>query len=87
MKPDVNVRRVLYRLGLIESLDTSQKTLKQIQTIGEKMAKANKVKIVEVDYALYMYEAGEKPFVKYAVFGDVPKCEMCGLTKFCKYES
>ena len=85
MKTDLNVRRVLFRLGLLDSEVSTPKTYKQIQTIGRKMAEAVSVKVAVIDYVLYMYGAGEKPFVKYAICGKVPKCDECPLTSFCDF--
>ena len=85
MKTDLNVRRVLYRLGLLDSEAPTPETYKQIQIVGRTMAEAVGVKVAVIDYTLYMFGAGEKPFVKYAVCSKVPKCNECPLTKFCQY--
>ena len=87
IKPDSNVRRLLFRLGLIESEAPTPQTYKQIQVIGRSMAKANKVRMMVVDFTLYMYGSGEKPFVKYAICGKVPRCNECTITKFCQYHT
>jgi len=76
-KPNLNVMRVLFRLGLIDDNKKNLATYKQIQEIAKKMAKAARVSMAVVDFTLYMYGAGEKPFVKYAVCGKVPKCNIC----------
>ena len=83
IKPDSNVMRLLFRLGLTESEAPTPQTYKQIQEVGKNMAKANKVRMMVVDFALYMFGAGEKPFVKYAVCSKVPKCGERPLTRFC----
>ena len=83
IKPDLNVVRVLFRLGLIDDNKKNLTTYKQTQEIGKRMAKANKVRMAVVDFTLYMYGAGEKPFVKYAVCGKVPKCNICELRQYC----
>ena len=87
MKTDLNVRRVLYRLGLLDSDASTPKILTEIQTIGRKMAEAVSVKVAVIDYTLYMFGSGEQPFVKYAVCSKVaPKCKTCKLeVKYCKY--
>lgn len=85
MKPDINVRRVLFRLGLIDSLNINQKTLKQIREVGERMAKAVGMKVTTIDYVLYMFGAGEMGYVKYSVCGVMSKCSECPLTNFCLY--
>jgi hypothetical protein len=47
------------------------------------MAEASNVRMAVVDYTLYTFGSGEKPFVRYAVCGTVPKCDECSLTSFC----
>jgi len=84
MKPDLNVRRVLFRLSLLNSMTVTPQTCKQIQDIGKRIAEAVDIKVAAVDYTLFMFGAGEKPFVKYAICSKVPKCEICNLTKLCK---
>ncbi len=85
LKPDVNVVNVLYRLGLITSDKKTPKTFKQVQEIGSKMAEASNVKMAIVDYVLYMFGAGEKTFVHYAICGTVAKCEVCEIRDYCNY--
>ena len=85
MKTDLNVRRVLFRLGFLDSEVSTPKTYKQIQEVGRKMAEAVSIKVAVIDYTLYMFGAGEKPFVKYAVCSKVPKCNECSLTRFCDF--
>lgn len=85
VKPDVNIPRVLYRLGLIDSPKLNKETLKQIQEIGKKMAETIGENVKAVDYVIYQYGAGEIGYVKYAVCSKVPKCSECPLTKFCKH--
>jgi DNA-3-methyladenine glycosylase I len=84
IKPDLNVVRVLFRLGLIDSNKKNLATYKQIQVVGKKMAKVNKVRMAVVDFTFYMYGSGEKPFVKYAVCGKVPRCDECSVEEFCQ---
>jgi len=85
MKPDLNVRRILFRLGLTDNMTPIPQTFKQIQEIGKRMAETSNVRIRAVDYTLFMFGAGEKPFVKYAICGKVPKCDECSLTRFCDF--
>ena len=84
-KPDLNVIRVLFRLGLIDSDKKNLATYKQMQDVGNKMAEAVGVRMAKVDFTLYMFGSGEKPFVKYAVCGTVPRCKECPLTNFCEW--
>ena len=81
MKPDINVRRVLWRLRLIDSMSSNQKTLKQIQEVGEAMAKAVGERVAVIDYTIYMFGSGE--FLRYSICGVKPKCDICKLVKYC----
>ena len=85
LKPDVNVVRVMFRLGLIDSEKRSIETYKKIQEVGKRMAEANSVRMAVIDYTVYMYGSGERPFVQYAVCGSKPKCEECNVRKYCQY--
>ena len=85
MKPDSNVRRLLFRLGFLSNIAVTRQTCKQLQEIGKRIAEASNVGMVVVDYTLFMFGAGEKPFVKYAVCSKVPKCDECPLTRFCGF--
>ncbi len=84
VKTDLNVKRVLFRLGLIDSDIMTSEIYKQIQEVGNKMAKAVGVRMAKIDYTIYMFGSGEKPFVKYAVCGKVPRCEECPVREFCE---
>jgi DNA-3-methyladenine glycosylase I len=84
IKPDLEVVRVLFRLGLIDNDKKKPETYKQIQEVGKIMAKACGVKMAVVDFTLFMFGSGEKPFVKFAVCGTKPKCEECSVKEFCK---
>lgn len=41
MKPDINIVRILYRFGLLESDKKNDETFKHVQEIGRKMAEAS----------------------------------------------
>jgi len=86
VKPDLNVVRVLFRLGLIDSNKKNLATYKQIQVVGRKMAKASGVKMAVVDFTVYQFGAGEKPFLRYAICSKVPKCNECPVNQYCLYE-
>lgn len=83
VKPDVNVVRIMFRLGLIDSDKRNLATYKKIQHVGKRIAEANNVRMAVIDYTLYMFGSGEKPFVKYAVCGKVPKCDECPVKQYC----
>jgi len=84
MKPDVNVKRVLYRLGFIVSTKNTQENFKQIQEIGVKWAKAVGVKVTTIDYLLYLYGSGGLYF-KPICTEVKPRCDVCSIVKYCNY--
>ena len=86
VKPDSNVRRVLFRLGLTKSEAPTPQTYKEIQEIGRSMAEVNNVEMPVIDFTFYQFGAGEKPFLKYAICGKVPRCNECSITRFCQWE-
>lgn len=88
MKPDLNVRRVCFRLGLTPSFSISKKkereeTIQGIQDIGKKMSQVTGQRVVVIDYLIYMFGSGEKEYVRYAICSKVSKCNECPLKKFC----
>ena len=85
VKPDLNVRRIMYRLGLIESEKKGTKTYKQIQEVGKKIAKAVGERVINVEYIFYLYGSGGVQFFKYPICTKVPKCGECPLTSYCRY--
>jgi len=83
MKPDVNVKRVLYRLGFITSTKNTNETFKQIQEIGVKWAKAVGEEVTTVDYVLYLYGSGGLYFKP--ICTEKPRCDVCSIVKYCNY--
>lgn len=86
IKPDLNVRRIMYRLGLIDSKKNNKKVWTQVQEVGRKMAEAVGVRVIEVDYLFYLYGSGGVKAVPYQVCGVKPKCEECELKPFCRHQ-
>lgn len=85
VKPDVNVKRILYRLGLIPHTKNSEENRKRIQEVGVKMANTVGEKVTTIDYLLYLYGSGGVRYIKYPICTKVPRCGECPLAKFCKY--
>ena len=86
MKPDSNLRQIMCRLSLVDSDISNPKTHKQIQEVGEAMAKAVGVRVIEVDYLFYIWGSGGVKCVQYQMCGIKPRCDECPLTKLCEYQ-
>lgn len=85
VKPDSNVRRIMYRLGLTDSDKHNKIVSKQIQEAGVRIAKASEVRVVDVDYVFYLYGSKGVQFFQYPICPDKPKCEECPLNNFCEW--
>jgi DNA-3-methyladenine glycosylase I len=72
IKPDIQVRKVFLRLGLINK----KASLKEIVEIGKNIAMTVKEKPAVVDWALWSF--GNK------ICKAKPECGKCRLTKICK---
>jgi DNA-3-methyladenine glycosylase I len=83
IKPDLNVRRILFRLGLTESEKNNRKTWNQIQEVGRRISKATGERIINIDYVIYLYGSGGVQFFDHPICTKKPKCEECPLTNFC----
>jgi len=82
IKPDLNVRRILLRLGLTESDKNNKKTWSQVQEVGRRFSKVTGERIINLDYIFYLYGAGTQ-VLSYPICTLKPKCEECPLTSFC----
>ena len=85
IKPDLNVRRILFRLGLTETDKNNRKTWSQIQDVGRRISKATGERIINIDYVIYLYGSGGIQFFDHPICTIKPKCEECPLTNFCNW--
>jgi len=85
VKPDLNVRRILFRLGLTESDKNNRKTWSQIQDVGRRISKATRERIINIDYVIYLYGSGGVQFFDHPICTIKPKCGECPLTDFCNW--
>lgn len=80
-KPDVHVRRVLWRLGLIKGEDVpAEEVLKMCREISEAVGKNLNV----VDEVIWAYGSGVN--VEKAICGTKPRCGECDLREFCEHQ-
>jgi len=85
IKPDVHVRRIFYRLGLIETDKDIQEIRGKIQEIGKMMAEAVHEKLSVVDAIFWLYGSGNTKYVEKAICKRKPLCEECPLAELCQY--
>jgi len=79
-KPDVHVRRILWRLGLIKEEDApAEDVLSVCRDIGEAVEENLNV----VDEVIWAYGSGVN--VCRAICAKKPRCEECDLKEFCRY--
>ena len=91
LKPDRVVRRIFYRLGLIESEGDSEKQLLKVVSQGQKFAQETGYPIRYIDIVFVAY--GRKGPVRSGDIGiereicrkDNPQCSICGASKYCAY--
>jgi len=85
IKPDVHVRRIFYRLGLIEIDKDIPEIREKIQEIGKAIAGAVHEKLSVVDAIFWLYGSGNTKYVEKAICKRKPLCKECPLTELCHY--
>ena len=78
IKPDSNIRRIFYRLGLTKSEKETDEIIDACQEIGKLMGEAVNEQLCIVDCVLWYY--GHNICMKRK-----PLCDECNLTRFCEY--
>lgn len=86
LKPDRVLCRIFYRLGLVDS----EENLFGVIAEGRKFASATRLPIRYIDIIFVAYgQVDAKPefgLKEGICLSNNPKCELCGIYKFCKYE-
>ena len=85
IKPDVHVRRILFRLGLTSSWESSPKTTKEVFEIAGKISKAIGERLGVVDAIIWSYGADRRKEIEKPICGLSPLCDECYVTRYCKY--
>lgn len=85
IKPDLHVRRIFWRLGLINSEEPSYRTTKEVFEVAKKMSEATGERLGVIDAVIWFYGADRPKEIKKVICGRNPLCNECYLTKFCKY--
>lgn len=86
LKPDRVLCRIFYRLGLVDS----EEDLFSVITEGRKFASATGLPIRYIDIIFVAYgQVDAKPefgLKEGICLSNSPKCELCGIYKFCQYK-
>lgn len=85
IKPDVHVRRILFRLGLISGSESSSKIIKEVFKIADRMSKSTGERLGVIDATIWFYGADRPKEIKKPICGTEPLCDECYLTMFCKH--
>ena len=85
IKPDVHVRRILFRLGLISSEESSPETTKEVFEVAKKMSEATGGPLGVIDSVLWFYGADRPREIRKPICGAEPVCSECYLTEYCRY--
>ena len=85
MKPDRGVRRVFFRLGLIDSDKDTREVRAQIQEVGKRIAEAVGERVNVIDEVVWVYGIGYKYVSKTVCTERKPLCDECKLIKICQY--
>jgi DNA-3-methyladenine glycosylase I len=86
LKPDRVLCRIFYRLGLVDS----EEDLFEVIAVGRKFASATGLPIRYIDIIFVAYgQVDAKPefgLKEGICLSNSPKCELCGIYKFCQYK-
>jgi DNA-3-methyladenine glycosylase I len=85
IKPDIHVRRILFRLGLISDWRSDPKITEEVFVIAKKISEATGERLGVIDAVLWFYGADRPKEIKKPICGQKTFCNECYLTKFCKY--
>lgn len=80
LKPDLVISRIFFRLGLIER----EGMLEKVVLEGRKFAEETGFSIRYIDKVFVTYGQQSKAGI---CFGEKPKCYLCGIQRYCKYDS
>jgi len=88
LKPDRVIRRVFFRLGLIDSTGESETQLHKVLAQGERFVQATGHPIRYLDIVFVTYGQLESPHVglqRGICLEERPQCEVCDARPYCRY--
>ena len=88
IKPDVVIRRILYRLGLVAGTGTSESALIEVVRHGMRFVQATGYPARYIDIVLVKYGQARSPNLGLEpgiCLGRNPRCDVCGVTAYCQH--
>jgi DNA-3-methyladenine glycosylase I len=91
LKPDKVIRRIFYRLGLIESEGESEEQLLKVIFQGQKFAQetGHPIRYIDIVFVAYgregLVKSGDIGIERGICLEDDPQCSICGVNKYCDY--
>jgi DNA-3-methyladenine glycosylase I len=85
IKPDIHVRRILFRLGLISDWKSSSETSRQVFEVANKISKETGERLNVIDAIIWFYGADRPKEIRKPICGTNPICHECYLTEYCKH--
>jgi DNA-3-methyladenine glycosylase I len=91
LKPDRVIRRIFYRLGLIESEGKSEEQLLKAVSQGQKFAQetSHPIRYIDIVFVAYGREgqvrSGDIGIERGICLKGDPQCSICGVSKYCDY--
>lgn len=88
LKPDIVIRRIFDRLGLIESESEDEQNLIESVRVGHKFAQAtgHPIRYIDIFFVSYGQMNSTGTGLAQAIcVTDNPRCGICGVTDYCQY--
>jgi DNA-3-methyladenine glycosylase I len=88
LKPDRVIRRIFYRLGLIESEEETEELLLQAVAEGNKFVQVTGLPIRYIDIVFVAYgqvKSEEFGIERGICLKDNPSCNLCDVSGYCRY--
>lgn len=91
LKPDRVIRRIFYRLGLIESEGEGEEQLLKVILQGQKFAQetGHPIRYIDIVFVAYgregLVKSGDIGIERGICLRDNPQCSICGVNKYCDY--
>jgi len=88
LKPDRVISRIFYRLGLIDNESESEDQLLKAIAVGRNFVQAtgHPIRYIDIVFVAYGQVNSTGEGVQQGIcLKDKPKCDICGVTKYCQY--
>ncbi len=91
LKPDRVIRRIFYRLGLIESEGEDEEQLRDVILQGQKFARetGHPIRYIDIVFVAYgrggLVKSGDIGIERGICLEGNPQCSICGVKEYCDY--